>query len=48
MVEARHELAKLAKAARRLLPQAAPSIPGFNLVVSYKPAFIAAGDYYGF
>lgn len=42
------ELAKLAKAQRRLMPQAAPLVPGYRLVFAYRPAYIASGDYCDF
>src|SRR5712692_6128996 len=42
------ELAKLAVAQRRLVPKAAPQVPGYRLVFAYRPAYIATGDYCDF
>lgn len=33
---------------RRILPQAAPEVPGYRLVLSYRPAFVVTGDYHDF
>ena len=45
---AREELRKLAKAQQRLLPKQAPVVPGFEVHLAFRPAFIATGDYYDF
>jgi sigma-B regulation protein RsbU (phosphoserine phosphatase) len=45
---ARRELKKLSKAQLRLLPDAAPAVPGYRLVLRYRPAYFAGGDYYDF
>jgi len=42
------ELAKLAVAQRRLVPDAAPQTPGYRLVFAYRPAYVASGDYCDF
>ncbi len=42
------ELAKLAVAQRRLVPKAAPQVPGYRLAFAYRPAYIATGDYCDF
>jgi sigma-B regulation protein RsbU (phosphoserine phosphatase) len=46
--DAGRELARLASAQRRLLPQAAPSVPGYELTLAYRPACAATGDYHDF
>jgi phosphoserine phosphatase RsbU/P len=46
--DAGRELARLASAHRRLLPQAAPAIPGYELALAYRPACGATGDYHDF
>jgi sigma-B regulation protein RsbU (phosphoserine phosphatase) len=46
--DARRELQKLADAQRRLLPQAAPKLPGYATVLVYRPACAATGDYHDF
>ncbi len=42
------ELAKLAVAQRRLMPTAAPLVPGYRLAFAYRPAYFATGDYCDF
>ncbi len=42
------ELNKLHWAQSRLLPQAAPAHPGFQLAVRYRPFYFATGDYHDF
>jgi sigma-B regulation protein RsbU (phosphoserine phosphatase) len=42
------ELAKLAVAQRRLMPTAAPIVPGYRLAFAYRPAYFASGDYCDF
>ncbi len=42
------ELNKLRWAQSRLLPQAAPAHPGFQLAVRYRPFYFATGDYHDF
>jgi sigma-B regulation protein RsbU (phosphoserine phosphatase) len=44
----RRELAKLAAAQRRMLPQSAPEIPGYELALLYRPSDAATGDYHDF
>jgi serine phosphatase RsbU (regulator of sigma subunit) len=46
--DASRELSKLANAQRRLLPQRAPEIRGYELVLAYRPAYVATGDYHDF
>jgi serine phosphatase RsbU (regulator of sigma subunit) len=46
--DASRELAKLASAQRRMLPQAAPAVPGYELALVYRPACAATGDYHDF
>jgi sigma-B regulation protein RsbU (phosphoserine phosphatase) len=48
MLTARRELENLAAAQRRLLPQAAPEFPGYELCLAYRPARAATGDYHDF
>jgi sigma-B regulation protein RsbU (phosphoserine phosphatase) len=48
MLTARRELEILAAAQRRLLPQAAPEFPGYELGLAYRPARTATGDYHDF
>jgi sigma-B regulation protein RsbU (phosphoserine phosphatase) len=48
MFDASRELSKLASAQRRLLPQRAPAVPGYELALSYHPAYVATGDYHDF
>jgi phosphoserine phosphatase RsbU/P len=48
MLTARRELESLAAAQRRLLPQAAPEFPGYELYLAYRPARAATGDYHDF
>jgi serine phosphatase RsbU (regulator of sigma subunit) len=48
MLTARRELEVLAAAQRRLLPQAAPEFPGYELCLAYRPARAATGDYHDF
>ena len=45
---ARRELRKLAKAQQRLLLETAPPIPGYDVVLKYRPSYVATGDYYDF
>ena len=33
---------------RRILPRAAPLVPGYQQVLAYKPAFVVTGDYHDF
>jgi phosphoserine phosphatase RsbU/P len=42
------ELARLRIAQGRLLPQAAPCVPGYALSFRYEPFYYATGDYLGF
>src|SRR5262245_30275144 len=42
------ELARLRLAQARLLPQAAPAVPGYALSFRYEPFYYATGDYLGF
>jgi serine phosphatase RsbU (regulator of sigma subunit) len=46
--DAHQELAQLGGAQRRLLPRAAPLVPGYRLCLVYRPAFFATGDYHDF
>jgi sigma-B regulation protein RsbU (phosphoserine phosphatase) len=39
---------KLCNLQRRILPQAAPVVPGYQLVFAYRPAFVVTGDYHDF
>jgi serine phosphatase RsbU (regulator of sigma subunit) len=39
---------KLCNLQRRILPQVAPSVPGYQLFFAYRPAFIVTGDYHDF
>src|SRR5262245_3818979 len=48
MLSARRELGILAAAQRRLLPQAAPEFPGYELCLAYRPTRAATGDYHDF
>jgi phosphoserine phosphatase RsbU/P len=48
MLTARRELELLAAAQRRLLPQAAPEFPGYELCLAYRPTRAATGDYHDF
>jgi sigma-B regulation protein RsbU (phosphoserine phosphatase) len=48
LFDARGELAKLAKAQRRMVPQFAPEMKGYKLKLAYRPAYIATGDYCDF
>jgi sigma-B regulation protein RsbU (phosphoserine phosphatase) len=48
MLTARRELEILAAAQRRLLPQAAPEFPGYELRLVYRPARTVTGDYHDF
>lgn len=45
---ARRELARLRLAQSRLLPQAAPCVPGYTLSFRYEPFYYATGDYLDF
>lgn len=40
--------AKLINLQRRILPQIPPVVPGYRLVLSYRPAFVVTGDYHDF
>lgn len=33
---------------RRILPQSAPAVTGYHLVLAYRPAFVVTGDYHDF
>lgn len=46
--DAHQELAKLGTAQRRLLPQAAPQVPGYHLCLNYRPVCFVTGDYHDF
>lgn len=48
MPNARRELETLAAAQRRLLPQAAPTWPEYELRLAYRPARAVTGDYHDF
>jgi phosphoserine phosphatase RsbU/P len=48
LFDGQHELVKLAAAQRCLLPQAAPAVAGYELVLAYRPACIVTGDYHDF
>ncbi len=39
---------KLCNLQRRILPQTAPAVPGYQLYFAYRPAFIVTGDYHDF
>jgi sigma-B regulation protein RsbU (phosphoserine phosphatase) len=39
---------KLCNLQRRILPQAAPQVPGYQQVLIYRPAFAVTGDYHDF
>jgi sigma-B regulation protein RsbU (phosphoserine phosphatase) len=39
---------KLCNLQRRILPQAAPPVPGYRQVLAYRPAFVVTGDYHDF
>lgn len=39
---------KLFNLQRRILPQTAPSVPGYRLELAYRPAFVVTGDYHDF
>jgi sigma-B regulation protein RsbU (phosphoserine phosphatase) len=39
---------KLCNLQRRILPQVAPSVPGYQQVLTYRPAFVVTGDYHDF
>jgi sigma-B regulation protein RsbU (phosphoserine phosphatase) len=40
--------AKLCNLQRRILPQVAPQVPGYQQVLAYRPAFVVTGDYHDF
>jgi sigma-B regulation protein RsbU (phosphoserine phosphatase) len=42
------QLARLARAQRRMLPQIAPQVAGYQLALAYQPAYTATGDYHDF
>src|SRR5262245_37057843 len=46
--DARRELDKLACAQRRMLPQFAPEVPGYQIALLYRPVCTATGDYHDF
>jgi phosphoserine phosphatase RsbU/P len=46
--DARRELANLAGAQRRMLPQVAPQVPGYEIALWYRPLCAATGDYHDF
>ena len=46
--DAVEQLARLARAQRRMLPQVAPQVPGYQMALAYQPAFTATGDYHDF
>lgn len=48
MVTAQRDLTLLAEAQRRLLPQHAPLIPGYEVCLAYQAARAATGDYHDF
>jgi sigma-B regulation protein RsbU (phosphoserine phosphatase) len=48
LFDARRQLARLAGAQRRLLPQVAPHVPGYEIALAYRPAYAATGDYHDF
>ncbi|HKB41851.1 MAG TPA: PP2C family protein-serine/threonine phosphatase [Gemmataceae bacterium] len=48
MRTARREQVILAAAQRRLLPQAAPEFPGYELCLAYRPTRVVTGDYHDF
>jgi sigma-B regulation protein RsbU (phosphoserine phosphatase) len=39
---------KLCNLQRRILPQVAPRVPGYQQVLAYRPAFVVTGDYHDF
>ncbi|MCI0681647.1 MAG: serine/threonine-protein phosphatase [Gemmataceae bacterium] len=39
---------KLSNLQRRILPQVAPPVPGYQQVLTYRPAFVVTGDYHDF
>jgi sigma-B regulation protein RsbU (phosphoserine phosphatase) len=39
---------KLSNLQRRILPQVAPPVVGYHLVLAYQPAFVVTGDYHDF
>jgi sigma-B regulation protein RsbU (phosphoserine phosphatase) len=48
MQTARRALENLAAVQRRLLPQAAPGLTGYELCLAYRPARAVTGDYHDF
>jgi len=40
--------AKLSNLQRRILPRVAPSAPGYQQVLAYRPSFVVTGDYHDF
>ena len=48
LVDARHELARMAAAHRQLLPQTPPEIPGYAAALAYESVCAASGDYHDF
>jgi sigma-B regulation protein RsbU (phosphoserine phosphatase) len=39
---------KLCNLQRRILPRVAPTVPGYQQVLAYRPAFVVTGDYHDF
>jgi len=39
---------KLCNLQRRILPRVAPSVPGYQQVLAYRPSFVVTGDYHDF
>lgn len=46
--EDRAAWAKLYNLQRRILPRVAPTVPGYQQVLAYRPAFVVTGDYHDF
>jgi sigma-B regulation protein RsbU (phosphoserine phosphatase) len=46
--EDRAAWAKLCNLQRRILPQKAPAVRGYQQVLAYRPAFVVTGDYHDF
>jgi phosphoserine phosphatase RsbU/P len=46
--DATQQLARLARAQRRMLPQIAPQVAGYQMALAYQPAYTATGDYHDF
>ncbi len=45
---AHRELRRLAKIQQKMLLQVAPTIPGYEAALIYRPAYVITGDYYDF